>query len=314
MDHYYHFVAELFLGTWAFWSGSFNATIDTKTWISSAPTVNRAIFANNPPEGWRDKPGFNTYLLRSAFSSLTAESERDWADRIFNTINGDRAYHLDTVLIADRSAAFKGKLCGSINHRIASEAYEPLWDEGRLQKEWWEPVRREALRFAGVDERTMNRGVEIEEAWEKEKEKNLKALGDNQKTLSVPIPIAKDKAVITYISRQSARRHLIPEDHKLLVDSLQEMATRKGYEFNIIEAEHLSKDEQLGVMSRTTVWKHAYLLSLKSLTEAFCRSCLAFTEMAFRICCGWLHPGTRLWSRFSSPKGLPTTTSGRHEP
>ena len=292
MDHYYHFVAELFLGTWAFWSGSFNATIDTKTWISSAPTVNRAIFGHNPPEGWRDKPGFNTYLLRSAFSSLTIESERDWADRVFTTINGDRAYHLDTVLIADRSAAFKGKLCGSINHRIASEAYEPLWDEGRLQKEWWEPVRREALRFAGVDERTMGLGVEIEEAWEADREKALKALGDNQKTLSVPIPIAKEKAVITYISRQSARRHLIPEDHELLVDSMQEMATRKGYEFNIIEAEHLSKDEQLGVMSKTTVWKHAHPLSLKSLTGAFCRSCLAFTETAFRICYGWLHPGT----------------------
>lgn len=290
MDHYYHFVAELLLGTWAFWSGVFNATIDTKKWTSDAPTVNRAIFANNPPEGWRDGPGFNSYFMRSAFPSLTVESERDWDDRIFATINGDRAYHLDTVLIADRSAAFKGKLCGSVNQRYASEAYEPLWDDGRLQKEWWEPVRREVLRFAGVGEKILNLGVEIEKAWEEEREKAVKVLGQN--ALSVQIPIAKEKAVITYISRQSARRHLIQEHHLLLVASLKEMAARRGYELIIVEAEKLSKDEQLGIMSKTTVRKHMHHHSSKLLMEVFCRSCLVFTETAFRICCGWLRPGS----------------------
>ena len=228
--------------------------------------------------------------MRSAFPSLTVESERDWDDRIFATINGDRAYHLDTVLIADRSAAFKGKLCGSVNQRYASEAYEPLWDDGRLQKEWWEPVRREVLRFAGVGEKILNLGVEIEKAWEEEREKAVKVLGQN--ALSVQIPIAKEKAVITYISRQSARRHLIQEHHLLLVASLKEMAARRGYELIIVEAEKLSKDEQLGIMSKTTVRKHMHHHSLKLLMEVFCRSCLAFTETAFRICCGWLRPGS----------------------
>lgn len=265
MDHYYHFVAELFLGSWAFWNGGFNAKIDTKTWTSDAPPVTRAIFANNPPEGFRDKPGFNTYFLRSAFSSVTVEAERDWADRIFTTINGDRAYHLDLILIADRSAAFKGKLCGSTNHRIASEAYDPFWDSRKLQKEWWEPVRREVLRFAGVEEKAMGLGIEIEE----EREKVLKALGENQNALSVQIPIAKEKTVITYISRQAARRHLIQEDHELLVASLKEMSARKGYELIIIEAEKLSKDEQLSIMSKTTVWKHVHPHSHKWLILCF---------------------------------------------
>ena len=266
LDHYYHFVAELFLGTWAFWNGAFNATIDTKMWTSNAPPVNRAIFANNPPEGFRDKPGFNTYFLRSAFSSLTVESERDWADRIFTTINGDRAYHLETVLIADRSAAFKGKLCGGTNQRVAAEAYEPLWDGGRLQNEWWEPVRRETLRFAGVEEKIMDLGVEIEKAWEEEREKADKVLGDDQNALSVQIPIAKEKTVITYISRQAARRHLIRRDHELLVASLKEMTARKGYELIIIEAEKLSKDEQLRIISKTTVRRHLHTYSLNPLT------------------------------------------------
>ena len=249
-------MAELIFGTWAFWTGSFNATIDTKTWTSSAPPVHRAIFANNPPEGIRDKPGFNAYFFRSVFSSVTVETEFDWADRVFTTVHGDRAYHFDIVLIADRSAAFKGKLCGLINQRVAAEAYEPLWENGRLQKEWWEPVRREFLRFAGVEKKFMNLGIEIEKGWEKEREKTAKALGAHQDTLPDQVPIPKEKTVITYISRQAARRHLIREDHQLLVASLQEMTARKGYELIIIEAEKLSKDEQLAIMSRTTVWGH----------------------------------------------------------
>jgi hypothetical protein len=40
------------------------------------------------------------------------------------------------------------------------------------------------------------------------------------------------------------------------------MTARKGYELNIIEAEKLSKDEQLTIMSRTTVWKHVHQHSI----------------------------------------------------
>lgn len=253
LDHYYHFVAELFFGTWAFWLGTFDAKIDTKTWTSDAPPVHRAIFANNPPHGIRDRPGFNSYFIRSAFPSLTVETERDWADRVLTTMDGDRAYHLEAVLIADRSAAFKGKLCGLESHRIAAEAYEPLWNDGRLPKEWWEPVRREILRFAGVDEASRDLGVQIEKIWQQDRLKAAKALGAAQKTTPVQVPISPENTVVTYISRQAARRHLIREDHKLLVAALQEMTARKGYELIIVEAEKLSKDEQLSIMSRTTV-------------------------------------------------------------
>ena len=265
LDHYYHFVAELLFGTWAFWTGTFNATIDTKTWTSSAPPVSRAIFGHNPPTGIRDGPGFNSYFLRSALSSLTVESESDWADRILMTANGDRAYHFGTVLIADRSAAFKGKLCGGTNQRIAAEAYEPLWDGGRIQKEWWEPVRREVLRFAGVEESTIGLGIEIDEVWEGERERAVKALRGDRNTLFVQVPIAKEKAVITYISRQATRRRLIQEDHELLVASIREMAARKGYELIVIEAERLPREEQLGIMARTTVQWYMYTHTLNVL-------------------------------------------------
>jgi len=96
-------------------------------------------------------------------------------------------------------------------------------------------------------------GVEIEKAWEKEREKAARVLGDDPNALRLQIPIAREKTVITYISRQSARRHLIQEHHELLVASLQELANRKGYRLIVVEAEKLTKDEQLGIMAMTTV-------------------------------------------------------------
>jgi hypothetical protein len=34
---------------------------------------------------------------------------------------------------------------------------------------------------------------------------------------------------------------------------LRELSERRGYELNVLQAEHLTKDEQLRVMARTTV-------------------------------------------------------------
>jgi hypothetical protein len=243
LAHYYHFVAELFVGTWAFWNAAFDATVDTNTWKTSAPPVARAIFAHSD-DRWRDGPGFNSYFLRAAFPSLTVEIQKDWEDRIQSTSTLDRAWHFDTVLLADRSAAFKGRLCGSTNQRTASEAYDPMWEQGKLKKGWWEPVRREVLRFAGVEDKILDLGVRIE------KEANSRGHGA-QGALS--LPFRKEKAVITYVSRQAVRRRLVQEDHETLVAALKELADRKGYELNVIQAEKLNKDEQLDIMSRTTV-------------------------------------------------------------
>lgn len=254
LAHYYHFVAELFVGTWAFWNAAFDATVDTNTWTTSAPSVARAIFAHSDDK-WRDGPDFNSYFLRAAFPSLTVEIQSDWEDRIKSTQSLDRAWHFDNVLLADRSAAFKGKLCGSTNQRTASEAYDPMWEQGKLRKGWWEPVRREVLRFAGVEDKVLNLGVRIEQAAQTANAKGFRH-GD-QETLSTPFK--SEKAVITYVSRQSVRRRLIQDDHDVLVASLQELADRKGYELNVVQAEKLNKDEQLDIMSRTTVRGHIFV-------------------------------------------------------
>jgi len=69
--------------------------------------------------------------------------------------------------------------------------------------------------------------------------------------LELPMP---PKVVVTYISRQGgSRRKLTQESHESLVAALKESANRKGFEFIIMEAEKLTKDEQLRVIGRTNI-------------------------------------------------------------
>ncbi|KAI0035862.1 hypothetical protein K488DRAFT_30582, partial [Vararia minispora EC-137] len=238
LNHYYHFCAELFFGAWAFWSATFvNDTPDTFT---------RAIFPHTG-RSWRDGPNMNSFFLRGGFPSLTVETEEDWEDRVSATAltpaelgrpGKSRAWRFDRVLLADRSAAFRGPECGARTQRTAAEAMHgvvPKNTDGEpihefLPRGWWEPVRRRVLRFVGVRPAVLN-------------------LFDPAHPEAVP---PKEKIAVTYISRQSVRRRLIPEDHDRLVASLEELCHRRGWELNIMQAEKISREEQLIIAARTT--------------------------------------------------------------
>ncbi|CAL1708029.1 unnamed protein product [Somion occarium] len=251
LDHYYHFCAELLLGAWAFWSGAHDAIVEPYSPLeTSAPPLHRAIFAHADVHGWRDRPGFNSYFLRSAFPSLTVEVQSDWEDRIQSTSASGmhaRAWHFDKVLFTDRSAAFRGQVCGTQVQRTAAEAIHHMHREGNLTKLWWEPVRRAVLRFGGVDEDTLDVGLRAD----------VNAMAhvkkpDGQK-ISSSLSARKQDVVITYISRQGARRHLVEEDHDALAQALEDMCLLKGWELNIVMAERLTKDEQVELIARTTI-------------------------------------------------------------
>lgn len=246
LDHYYHFCAELLFGTWAFWQGAHGAKVDPKRAdLTSAPGFDRAIFAHANADGWRDRPGFNSYFLRAAFPSLTVEVQADWEDRIRSTATGGehaRAWHFDTVLFSDRSAAFRGIVCGTQVHRTAGEAFHFMRNKGNLTRLWWEPVRRAVLKFAGVDQRIAEIGVRAQAEADKAKS-----------DVSLAKTPTKQDVVITYIDRQGVRRHLIDEDHQRLVDMLVELCANKGWELNVSQAEKLTKEEQVDLAARSTV-------------------------------------------------------------
>ncbi|THH27706.1 hypothetical protein EUX98_g6483 [Antrodiella citrinella] len=249
LDHYYHFCAELLVGAWAFWSGAHDAGIDSSSPdVTTAPPVHRAIFAHAEASGWRDRPGFNSWFFRAAFPSLSVEVQQDWQDRIASTAAPgklSRAWHFERVLFADRSAAFRGEVCGAVNQRTAAEAYHHMQRAGNLTKWWWEPVRRSVLRFGGVTDKDLDIPVLAEaEAMSRVAPKPGDVAVNGQR---------RQKVVVTYISRQGARRHLIDEDHAALVVALDEMCALGGWELNVVQAEKLSKEEQVTLMARTTI-------------------------------------------------------------
>ncbi|KAJ7927965.1 hypothetical protein B0H13DRAFT_2550536 [Mycena leptocephala] len=240
LRHYYHLVAELFFGVQAFWHGAFSAPSSDpdRDYIvrphPSPPPIHRVIFARSNADGWRDNPGFNSYFMRAAFPGTTIEVEDDWEDRVEITYDGDRAWHFPLLLLTDRSAAHRGAICGSQTQRIAAEAVEFMRSKRQLVGErvggWWEPVRSALLQFAGAD-------VALPQSTEQQV-----VLGRDIDP-KLPMPA---KIVITYISRQSAgQRKLTPESH--------ELAWRKGWELNVVEAEKLTRDEQLRIIGRTTI-------------------------------------------------------------
>jgi hypothetical protein len=200
----------------------------------------------------------NFFFLRSAWPSLTVETKPDWEDRVSSTAphSGEhhgRAWWFDTVLLADRSAAFRGPECGELTQRTAAEAVKGVvLRDGRtgfLERGWWDPVRRNVLRFAGVSEHILDTGAR---AFKRASHGSPRAGG-------------VDEVVVTYISRQAVKRHLISEDHEGLVSALTELCERRGWELNIVAMERLSKEEQLAIAARTTVstvWSPVTFLSL----------------------------------------------------
>jgi hypothetical protein len=242
LAHYYHFCAELLFGAWAFWYGTFLGASPT----APIPTLTRAIFPHAEAAEWRDGPGMNFFFLRAAWPSLTVETRPDWLDRVSASEirEGDssgRAWRFDTVLLADRSAAFRGPECGERTQRTAAAAVKGVVDRagrtGFLDRGWWEPVRTNVLRFAGIDSRTLDIGTRAFK----------RASRGSPRTGGV------EEVVVTYISRQGVKRHLIDEDHDGLVRSLTELCDRRGWQLNIEAMERLTKEEQLAIAARTTV-------------------------------------------------------------
>jgi len=220
--------------------------------------MHRAIFAHSNADGWRDGPGFNAYFLRAALPSLVVEHQEDWDDRIVMTRSiadqPERAWHFPIVLFTDRSAAHRGRMCGSTTQRTASESWDYMRLNGKLRGihigGWWAPLREAVWRFANapegipspsvtearaVDDKQvpMHFGSEAGEvlglsgsATKLDPARVVDVGPENQKLLPMP-----EKIVISYISRQGVgHRKLIPSDHDALVQSMKELVERKNKE------------------------------------------------------------------------------------
>ncbi|KAJ7126989.1 hypothetical protein C8R44DRAFT_667873 [Mycena epipterygia] len=247
LNHYYHFVAELMFGSWAFLYGAFSdglvkppasatpeSSFNQPLISTSTPTINRAIFIHSDVDGWRDAPGFNGYFIRAVFPSMTIEVSTDWIDRVNATSHTaiGRAWHFPLVLLTDRSASFRSPLCGWYTQRTAAEAWTEMAKLGKIDLigNWWASMRAALLKYAG---------------------------GDPQEELHTALQVP-ETIVITYINRQGTRRHLRDEDNRALVSAIEELVERKNregkkWEFNDVHAEKLSLDEQVRYAGKSTI-------------------------------------------------------------
>ncbi|KAF8599534.1 hypothetical protein BDV93DRAFT_449217, partial [Ceratobasidium sp. AG-I] len=265
INHYYHFAAELLMGTFRMLA-SFDSHINARGEYTSIPTPARAVFPHVEPKVWRDGPRFNQFFLHSVWPGIGLEFTDAWQDRVALTRSNTpaapnnttpHAYLYQTVLLADRSASFRGQHC-SANARTVSEAVEatrsdledgPGIDKGRW---WWEPVRRRVMKMSGVPDAIQDLSL-----W-------WYGGQDDVKRLQGELEGGKPTVVITYISRQTAgRRKLVQADHERLVASLRELVDRKNaippspssrkWHLELVEAEHLSREEQVRLAAKTTV-------------------------------------------------------------
>ncbi len=174
--------------------------------------------------------------------------EDDWKDVKRATASGKpKAYMFPKAILADRSASFRGTKCPLTARTVAEAAL--IGDPGRW---WWEPIRRQVLRFAGTPEEVIDRNLQgygsTDPADLKADPKLKQKLGEIIQPQSVT-----DRPVVTYISRQSSRRRLTPESHAELVAALEKHSKANNWDLIIVEAEKLSKEEQLIMAAKTTV-------------------------------------------------------------
>lgn len=242
INHYYHFAAELLLGVWRTYS-SYDEDISA-TGETSLPAPKRMWFLHQSVDEWRDNPRFNPTLMYALFPRTALLYPEDFKDLAQQTLSGrPKAFVLDRAILVDRSAAFRGEWTAPTARTVASAMHV-----GTTSTWWWEPIRRAALRYAGVPESVIARNLEGLGAVDPAQ------LNDSEIDITEPLaPQGTYKDVVTYISRQNSRRRLTQESHDELVAALEDRAAKLGWELVIVEAEKMSKEEQLALAGRTTI-------------------------------------------------------------
>lgn len=177
------------------------------------------MFPHAIAEEWRDYAHMNEWVTRGAFPTVSLEFSDEWTDRA----GTNKLFVLDRVVLADRSAASESEIFGKTMRTVATAFDLPG------SPNWWAPLRRGVLEFSGVPEEWI--------------------VGPDP-----AMAVDNRKLVITYISRQEwGRRMLRSADHDRLVEELNLLRDRYGYEVNVVGMQSLTRAEQFNLAARTTV-------------------------------------------------------------
>ncbi|TXT11103.1 hypothetical protein VHUM_01854 [Vanrija humicola] len=203
----------------------------------------------------RDRTKFNHVLTYSLFPNIAILYPEDWADVKELTTSKSKstgktfskAYVLDRAILADRSAAFRGDFTGPTQRTYAGAVAF-----GTASPWFWEPARRQVLRWSGVEEDIINRNLEgfgavNPDIWEKY------STAPGSKDPKPLAPVGTYRPLVTYISRQGGRRSLTKEAHEDLLKAIKERQKTVDFEFQEVDAGKMSKEEQFAIAGRTTI-------------------------------------------------------------
>ncbi|WOO79298.1 uncharacterized protein LOC62_02G002829 [Vanrija pseudolonga] len=250
LDHYYHFAAEILLSSWRVHAAQDSAqNIDENGHSTTFTPPDRIWMLHQNSKEWRDRHKFNAILMYALFPNIGILYPEDWDDIKASTKSEYRkkAYVLDRAILADRSAAFRGPYTGPTQRTYAGAVAF-----GTASRWFWEPARRQVLRWSGLAEDIINRsqegfGAVNPDIWEK----YSTAPGSNDPKAIAPV--GTYRPLVTYISRQGGRRSLTKDSHEDLLKAIKERQKTVDFEFLEVDAEKLSKEEQFSIAGRTTI-------------------------------------------------------------
>lgn len=151
--------------------------------------------------------GFHPYTAKAAFPQLAIQDYEDWKDYMRMSI----PFVFEKLVVADRQAAQK-----SLNASMPAFASTQSLD---VSSHWWEPIRRNLVRFLEVT--------------------------------------SSSKPVATYIHSQSEPEglKLSAQDHEALVSALMSMGKKYRYEIRVVSSQTSETDwqERMSEIAKSSV-------------------------------------------------------------
>jgi hypothetical protein len=170
--------------------------------------------ANPTPEQYlarrrRFATGFHPYTAKAAFPQLVIQDYEDWKDYMRMSV----PFVFEKLVVADRQAARK-----SLNDSVPAFVSTLSVD---VSPHWWEPIRRNLVRF-----------------------------------LEVTLP---HQPVVTYIHTQSEPEglKLSDQNHEVLVSALLSMGKKYGYEIRIVSSQ-TTWQERMSEIAKSSVRRMFY--------------------------------------------------------
>jgi len=240
LQHYYHVAAETLMGIERVCTNFDPMPAPDGT--VKAPYPERIIFIHTDEAGFTDYPQLDKLYLHAQFPHITPLYQPSWEDMAGLVDDSRKAWRFPAALFIDRSASFRGKYTEVTSRPIAGPWAAGGGDFGTggmgRNQFWYEAARRRVLSFVGVSRDVLDIGLRGQDP-----------------PLAPPRSDGEvDEYMVTYVDRQrTGNRRLVDQDHLRLMKALKEMCSLHGWKFFHMQAEDMTREEQMIVAAETTV-------------------------------------------------------------